>query len=387
MIFNFFGLITFYCPCLVLHLKRIKTNRNCLLFCYKHSFQIDSLHVQTANQANTSSSSPASMDQPPQPSEQLHKDKNVVIEQQATVKLSRFLLVRKVLSRVYKFYSCVNTSNVNYLKYKKLKMVFFTIFVAYFIFNFTITITRLKINFPMVDLLPKESYLTKHMHNHVNLFNLGPIIILNFVRPLRYWENATFTRITNMINEMRQLDGISGLEINWLTDVYAQKDSSYSQEFIDECVLNGSKSNPFVCFTKNLASYLQEQQNRDDCTFGFTFRNASIIKSSMDTLMRLENVRYPDELMIKSSRLYLQMKDFKGVRSEPELIHNLRELALYKYNFTEDALIVFTNIGLYLEQLEEIYPTIISMFLITFEVSSYLTFLLNSILLFKKKSR
>lgn len=36
LLLNFFGQVAFYCPCLVIHLKRVKDNRNCLFFCYKY---------------------------------------------------------------------------------------------------------------------------------------------------------------------------------------------------------------------------------------------------------------------------------------------------------------------------------------------------------------
>jgi hypothetical protein len=333
--------------------------------------------LPTTSQNNkTSDSSPASLESS---SRQPKDNENVIPTKKKRTCNNNTVLLRKFLQRALKFYSCLNTSNVNYLKYKKLKLVFFVIFVAYFVFNFTITITRLKINFPMVDLLPQQSYLTKHMHNHVNLFKLGPVVILNFIRPMRYWENATFTRITNMVHDMKQIPGISGFELNWLRDVYATKSNSFSQEWKPECQTSAETSNPFTCFTHVLAEFLGSAQNRDDCMFNFQFRNASVAsKSNPDPILKLEKVRYPDELMIKGSRIYLQMKDFKGVRSEPELIDNLRDLAQYKYNFTKESLIIFTSVGLFLEQLEEIYPTIISMFLLTFEVIYFRGYFFNS---------
>ena len=224
IIFNFFGLVTFYCPCLVLHLKRIRTNGNCLLICYKHSFRIDSL-------ADPSAAEPAP--NPVTASSSIHTSHNIQnqnhnprqetplltnSESRPSSAASRFLLssIKSAARRLHRIFSSFNTTNVNYLRCVKLKWTLFALCMAYFLFNFVITITRLKIDFPLLDLLPKPSYLHAHMQNHVNLFKLGPVIMLTFIKPMRYWENATYDRITRMAEEMKRMPGVGRLEISWL---------------------------------------------------------------------------------------------------------------------------------------------------------------------------
>ena len=152
-----------------------------------------------------------------------------------------------------------------------------------------------------------------------------------------------------------------------------------TREFNDVCnPAMTSVYDPFLCFMQVTATTLNGPQYADDVQFGFNFRPRAgpgsmhdLPSPTEDTLRKLEFVRFPDEVVMKASRIYLQMAEFKGTRDEPDLLNELRAIAYDKYHFNRKSLILFTSVGQYLEQLEEIYPTLISMFLISFEVNYY----------------
>lgn len=305
---------------------------------------------------------------------------------QMAAKKSKTSRAKSAWSSVRRFFASINTNNVDFLKYKKLKVALLLVFIGYFAFNFTITITRLKINLPMLDLLPQQSYLYEHMKNHMAYFKLGPVIILNFVKPMKYWETSTKDKILSMVDDMKSLKGMSQLEINWLRDVYDGMTNEYNIEFKDQC--NQEKLeyyNYTNCFASVLGEYLNEEQNREDVVFklnlGPEMNKKPEVHDYKLMVHQLDKVVIPNQLLIKSSRIYLSLADFKGVRFEADLLNSLKDLAAERYNLTEDTLIIYTSIGSYLEQLDEIYPTVISIFLIFFEVKITLTFKNDCVLL------
>lgn len=224
----------------------------------------------------------------------------------------------------------------------KLKYLLFLVFILYFIANSIVCHARFHTNLPITDLIPSKSFLKVHMINHMTLFNIGPIVTIAFMQPLAYWNKSVFTKIRLFLDDCKKLDGMDPLlEINWLNDTYSN--GKLKEIFFEQCQdpLN------YECFRDTFRETVYDAEfYRDDAVF-------------VDTKNKT--------LEIKASRVYLQMKNFSGTLDEVNLMHNLRQLAKTRYNFSEQDVIIFSPVFIFLEQLEEIIPAMVSVFLLNFE--------------------
>ncbi|RMZ98318.1 patched domain-containing [Brachionus plicatilis] len=348
LIINFFGQTTFFCPCLVLYLRRVKQNRNCLLFCYKYD--------ETENVEEL-----GKFDIAPEPNTD-----DVTIDIDTENQLPRTDTQLELQTRLKKIQSNKLLNTVYILLFKKTSLFFGTklkyllliLFLTYLVFNLTFFSMHLRVEMPMGDLLPAQSYLKKHLDNHLAHFDLGPVVMLNFVRPLKYWELQVQQNMRNFIQECKNLPGMGKMEISWLQDVL--KDL-----YISKSVYGCQDEHSPACFSRSLVNILLLDQNRDDV--GLVVNNKSGTVNDLASLMNSEAPFTELNLTIPYSRIFLSLKEFTGTQENVQTMNQLKSLATEKYNFTNQDLIIYSNVFLYLEQLNEIYPTFVAIFVLSFE--------------------
>ena len=211
-----------------------------------------------------------------------------------------------------------------------------------------------KTNLPIIEFIPDQSFLRHHMVNHMNLFNIGPIITIAFMKPLKYWERGTFHKINSFLAEAKQLDNVDKhMEISWLDETYLN--SKAKAEFYAKCKhpLN------FVCFEETFKETMVQDFYRDDAVV---------------TLSPTGNSSSSSHFEITASRVFLQFENFTGTLEERNLMLNLKFLAETKYNFSQQDVIIYSPIYSFLEQLDELLPTFISIFVLNFECVLFVSF-------------
>lgn len=222
----------------------------------------------------------------------------------------------------------------NYLRY-----VILLLFVAYITFNSLVIAKRTKTNIPLFDLIPADSYLHKHMKNHHNLYKMGPMVVVNFIKPMSYWNKSVSDQIDAFMSDGASLPGMMAhFRMSWLDQMRANFDLFKSCDNLYE----------HKCFSTTFRNAMT-----NDMIFG------------QDYAFRFDE---NDKIEIDASRVYLQMGKFDGTLDEYELIDSLRSLAAEKYNWTSDKLIIYTIVDVYLEQLSELTTTLVSILLISIEV-------------------
>jgi hypothetical protein len=242
-----------------------------------------------------------------------------------------------------------------------LKYLLLIFFLIYFLFNIFICTFYFKIDLPLIKLIPEESYLKRHMENHIKYFNIGPVLILNFIKPAYYTNNQTYSDIRSLLDDIKGLNGISNFEINWF-DETIQK-SKVNAQFYPECQENFLKAD---CFHLSLKEVISEPQNWNDVN------------------ILIENItNHSIDILIESHRIYLQIENFSGTLQDLELMNSLKYLADKKYNLKKEDLVVFSVVFKYLEEMNELFPEFVSCFLLTLEclffMGLFLFFDLNSI--------
>ena len=357
---NFFGQITFFLPSLYYHLKRVNENRNCLIFCYKHTIEYDDkftlsysksdklVESESKMLSDEENSRPESNDVIIEPIDRSSNRESVQEETTFGVNLKK---------RISKF------SISKILFESKLRYFLLFLFLCYIGANIACIVLKLKANLPIADFIPDQSYLKKHIINHLTLFNIGPIITIAFMKPLKYWEKETFENVMNLLKEIRKIDGMEkNLEINWLDDIYLNIKSK--EEFDPDC----KPPVKLKCFYE---TFMQNIQTLD-------FYRDDVVFTEPD----------PDNLelfQINGSKVYLQLQNFTGTLGEVDIMHQIPYLAETKYNFSKSDLIVYSPIYVFLEQIDELQPSLASMLLFTVEsivISSFfLYFDLKSVFL------
>jgi hypothetical protein len=108
---------------------------------------------------------------------------------------------QKKMSKNSRLKSQLNT--FNFLFKSKIRYFFMILFGAYFIFNVTVCNFKFSVQVPMLDVIPKDSYMRKHMINHLELFDLAPIIQISFMKPIEYWNANEFKRIRSFLSDAK----------------------------------------------------------------------------------------------------------------------------------------------------------------------------------------
>ena len=217
------------------------------------------------------------------------------------------------------------------------------LFVFYGVFNLLIIFKDMRTNIPLTDLIPKESFLNKHMRNHLDLFGIGPLIMVSFVKPVAYWDQKVRDQIYGFLNAAKELKGMNArFQMSWLDEI-----ENRFKDFPEEnCTTLYTKD----CFCRAFESWTSGQ----------------VLIYGQDLSYKPVNCSQ-GFLEISASRFYLQFKEFKGVLPEYNLITSLKQLAEEQYNLTSDQLIIYSVVDLYLEQIGELLPTLASIILLSLE--------------------
>lgn len=330
---NLFGLVGFFCPCLFLYVKRVKSNRNCLLPCILHSSSEAKNAKNLSRYLNTN--------------EQIAFNSNI----------------QDIQDIQYMQDMSITTGNDNHnnsdkpmCDYRKRTLVAFlimTVFAAYMVFNAVIVFHNFGASLPVMSAIPNGSYVKKHMQYHFDYFELGPVVSLNFMRPLDYWNVSEQTRIRFLIDELHKKHGMTRLELSWLQDVMPRISFLDMESDCDNKVR--------VCFQLSLQD-LSPQYLDDFMLADKPKLNDPDYSSKMAELLDKSRL-----VEITASRIYLQMSKFRGTMDEYNLMRYMKDLAREKYKYDDDTLIVYSAVFGYLEQLGELVPNMMAIFLITIE--------------------
>ncbi len=198
--FNFLGQVFFYCPWLIVHLRKAAQNKTNLLCCLYRSdefdIQNDSSNAPDENN-NNADFIPESEDSP--------MNQNTDEIKKTTAKFNLNDLLDNFSA--YKF---------NLLHRSKFKYVILVLFGSYFISNAFVCGFKVNIDIPISELLPAKSYLAKHMTSHLRDFDLGPMIMFNFMQPMNASDTQKIKKINHFIDDVNKLDGINGFVISCL---------------------------------------------------------------------------------------------------------------------------------------------------------------------------
>lgn len=181
-------------PCLYLNLKRAVKRQNCMCFCLKG----DEENPVNENNNNETVKSEFSID-----------DENVnKIKRPASLPSSS---------------SSSSLSNRWRTWLKSKKFTYFLAFLAlvYALFNIAVCVLKFRVGLPVYEIIPRESYSRKHMSNHLQLFDLAPIVNVAFMTPRPYWNATEYNRIREFINDAKLIKGMDRrFEWNWLQAVH-----------------------------------------------------------------------------------------------------------------------------------------------------------------------
>ena len=165
-VFNFIGLVAFFCPCLVLHMHRVKANRNCLLPFLKHpahSASSTSFSGKTTTTVTTSASPDLILTN--------NNNKSGEVRSQSTATAYKIALTNYLNKSSRHHHKSSHSSGL--LKSRVLRYGFLILFLGYNVFNWLVIIYMGRANLPVLDALPKGSYLRKHLELHYEHFALG----------------------------------------------------------------------------------------------------------------------------------------------------------------------------------------------------------------------
>ena len=346
---NFMNQILFLCPYLGLYLKRINSSRNCLLCCFK----CKSLNKEnpTSNHLRSNYHMVKQWSNATQKSElndeidghqEIFHQQNNALKSEEKAKKSKKIGTSDTLS--FK----TSTHLINFFIFNKiLRLIIFIFFLVYLIFNIT-TCTRIKVDLPVLQLIPEQSFLNKHMQLHQQHFILGPMVMIVFKTPLNYWQNDTKTKIRDLIDDITSLNDMTLLELNWIQNTERGHTNCNSVYDSKECFMQSVITNilSMEAYVNDVNTY---EYNTKEGTE--THLNSEYMKSKEQEIVR---VNLDSTYSINSSRIYVQFKSFIGSQSELNTWHAINYLAYEKHNFTKENLIVFTTIQQVFEQMSEI---------------------------------
>lgn len=211
--FNFLGQLCFYCPCLIVHARKVAQNKNSLFCCIYRPDVIGNGLQSPKTQVEENNSTGVMLE-----------NGGVLMSSQEPSQNKQTKNKKKLKNLIenlsfYKF---------NFLYNTKFKYAISILFACYFVANAFVCGFKLKIDIPISELLPTESYLAKHMKYHLRDFDLGPMIMLNFMKPFNASDSQKINKIIQFVDDAKQLDGIAEFEINLLRN-FQQTQKSLSE--------------------------------------------------------------------------------------------------------------------------------------------------------------
>jgi hypothetical protein len=262
---------------------------------------------------------------------------------------------------------CRNLNTFNILFNSKIRYVLLFAFFVYLAAMSFILTFRITMDIPIVDMLPNQSYLRKHMINHLELFDVGPIVMFAFLKPMHYWNISTFNRIRSLLNDAKLMGGLDPMfEMNWLQDTLLS--SRKEGEFDRVC-----RKQPlnFTCFHKAFKNTVS----------GYDMYIDDVVYDDYDTNVTEHHAKDKTEhrhhvFNINATRIYAQYRNFYGTMADLEVMYNLRWLAEKKYHFKRDEIVIFSTVNPYLEQLDEMGQSFLSIAVLNLEAIVFVAFFL-----------
>lgn len=326
-------------------MKRDTSNKNNLVCCLYQSERVNSPSVDTGSVASPTLTKPTEVTTEPQTDlhnsyTQLNSSSPSPIK---TINASTSLPPQKPSeSKLHKIFDNWSYYKFNFLYNTKFKYVITALFSAYMVANMFVCSYKLQINIPISDLLPTQSYLSKHMRYHLTDFELGPMIMLSFLKPITNFSNTQdFDRMQKFVSDVKQVKGVAGFELNWMTGFLQNKKDNAN--YFSGCELDS--------FSLDL---VKSQANYEDDAF---YRVVNETKNNLTN----------EVVVLDKSRVYVQLEGFTGSVSELNVMEDINYLAFEIYKYPRDELIIFSSVYLFLEQLGEIFPAIISLVAILIE--------------------
>lgn len=314
---------------LVIHSNRIKANRNTFLWCIKHKIKqneenkIDEQNEEIKN------------DEPNFELVNSNKEQN---KDQVIKKIdnNRRNKINSTFSNFYKFVESSWTKLYKFLLFKKIgKLIVFILFCIYISF-FSYNMIKIREGINLGDLVADNSYYRAYIMDNVESVNLFPMVMLVVTKPVDYTNATIKEEIRSILDEAKQIDGISkNFEFNWM-NIYDKVLDDYKDD------LNGSV---LLEIKKDI----------------FPFSNDAVIEFNNNTR----------KYEIIASRFYLQFEYLKFNSDDAIPMNELRRLC----KSSSLPIIPYAISFKIYEQFEETIPNVIQAFIIALE-AMYLVSLL-----------
>ena len=321
ILFCYFYQLTLFSGCLCLHIKRIQKNKNSIFICVNQdSFKCSKTNNEL-DTANTFKNDQIEL------KNNSHQENNDKIHQSNKT-------IGKFVSNT--FYS-LKISLKKLLKFLITKKLGKSIVVFIYFFYLTLSLYgafKIKEGLNLSDLVSSNSHY--HSYSNINFehFDMSPIVMLVFNKPLNYDDMNVRKKIQSFYNQALQTEGIEKIPImvNWLDVIDLNSKINYKHN-IDNLY---NKFSIFQNFKNDF--YIEKKQ----ITFG--------------NITKWENV-------ISGSRLYVKYSNITLSSKEAIPMIKLRELCEY----SELPVIAYSVVFKVFEQFDETLPNILQSFLISME--------------------
>ena len=116
----------------------------------------------------------------------------------------------------------------------KFKYFIFIVFGVYACVNIFVITNNLKVDVPMLDAVPNESFLKKFLTNHQNLFDMGPVVTVAIMKSMSYFKKDTEYFVNELLGDAKSISRMKhDFQVTWLDDVNAN--IKLKSEFYEEC--------------------------------------------------------------------------------------------------------------------------------------------------------
>ena len=251
---NTVGVFAFYFPCIVLYLKGLNRNDKCQIVKCLNENSMTMLDAESADCQETSVVFKVTNEDDDDEDDEDDDGNDNDVDDDGNGSMGKIETMKRASSTIDivigddgGLVSAAATAaaaasghhNGNWIDmiiYSNIKYVIVIVFVAYFVFNATVLQVNYKANLSAADLIPRPSYLRKHLINHFQLFDIGPIIMIAFMKPIDYWNRTTFTAIRSLLDDIHSLKSVEPrFEMNWLQDWYFWALRNKELAFFKEC--------------------------------------------------------------------------------------------------------------------------------------------------------
>jgi hypothetical protein len=344
---NFLNQIFFLCPYLGFYLKRINNSQNSILCCFNCKYNDSDKRVEEGDKEEETRSKnhyhiikqESTTTQKIELNDDDDDDNGRVELKQNNQEIKKERKTFTTISETVSFKT--STHLIEFFLFNKIfRVIILIFFIIYLVFNIIIC-TRIKVDIPVLQIIPEQSFLYKHMQLHQQYFMLGPMVMLVFKKPFNYWENETRIKVRDFIDDIKNLNDMNHLlELNWIKYIEIAEENNCLYES-KECFVKAIINNilPIETFVDDINLY--DNKTEQDTNTSYLSKNRKKFDSTSN-------------YFINSSRIYVQFKSFFGSQSELNTWQTIHYLAYEKYKFAKDDLIVFTFIQQVFEQMSEI---------------------------------